>query len=161
MLELRKATESDYEILCGLSVTESQAEFVLPVSDTWTEKKAEEDFYVICLKETDAEELVIGFFLIDRSFANHQTFRTYGDLGLRSFFIDKAHQGKGYGKEACLQLGPFVKDNYPQSEKLVLTVNVRNPKARALYLACDFVDTQQLYLGGPVGPQHILSLSVK
>lgn len=41
---------------------------------------------------------------------------------------------------------------------MVLTVNARNPAARAVYLAGGFADTGELYLGGPAGPQHVMRL---
>jgi hypothetical protein len=43
---------------------------------------------------------------------------------------------------------------------VVLTVNVRNPVARAVYVRGGFVDAGELHLGGSAGPQHVLRLDL-
>jgi RimJ/RimL family protein N-acetyltransferase len=51
-----------------------------------------------------------------------------------------------------------VRRDFPRARTLVLTVNVRNPAARAVYVRGGFVDAGELYLGGSAGPQHVLRL---
>lgn len=158
MLTIRKMQEADHHALCELAVTGHQADFVLPIAETFANKKACEDFHVLCLENTGLDSKIIGFFILDHSFAAHPEFSQFGELGLRSYFIDKRHQGKGYGRQACLQMGRYVAMHYPAVSNLVLTVNQRNTSAQALYLACGFLDSQTLFLGGPAGPQQIMFL---
>lgn len=100
----------------------------------------------------------VGFFKIDRGFASHYDFASGRDLGLRGVMIDRAEQGRGTGKAAMRALGPYLEWFYPEARACVLTVNVSNPAARAIYLAGGFQDEGQLYHGGNIGPQHILRL---
>ena len=43
---------------------------------------------------------------------------------------------------------------------MVLTVNVGNPVARAVYVRGGFVDRGELDLSGSIGPQHVLRLDL-
>jgi len=77
-------------------------------------------------------------------------------IQLLGFLIDHAMQGKGIGSRAAsatLLLAPTVD---PDSEVVQLTVNVKNPGARRAYEKAGFVTLDDLYLGGPAGPQHIM-----
>ncbi|WP_428451014.1 PhzF family phenazine biosynthesis isomerase [Photobacterium kasasachensis] len=157
-LTLRKMEENDRRLLCELAVSEHQSDFVLPVADTLENKTLNEDFHVICLGDNEAESTILGFFILDHSFANHPEFSQFGELGLRAYFIDARYQGKGFGRQSCQLMGDYVATHYPSVSSLVLTVNQRNTPARALYLSCGFLDSESLYLGGPAGPQHIMYL---
>ena len=83
-------------------------------------------------------------------------FASSADLLLRGFFVDAAAQGRGVASRAVVLLRTVVARDFPSARSLVLSVNVRNPAARAVYLRCGFADTGQLYRGGSVGPQHVL-----
>jgi RimJ/RimL family protein N-acetyltransferase len=82
------------------------------------------------------------------------------DLLLRGFLVDAAAQGRGVATRAVAALPEVVRRDVPAARSVVLTVNVRNPAARAVYLRGGFVDTGELYLGGSAGPQHVLRLEV-
>lgn len=102
----------------------------------------------------------VGFFKIDRAYASRFDFAGPGDLGLRGVMIDRAEQGRGTGKAAMQALPGYLQWFYPQARACVLTVNVVNPAARAIYLAGGFQDLGQLHHGGTIGPQHILRMSL-
>ena len=82
------------------------------------------------------------------------------DLLLRGFFVDAAAQGRGVATRAVAALPEVVRRDFPHVRTVVLTVNVRNPAARAVYLRGGFVDAGELYLAGSAGPQHVLRLGV-
>ena len=82
------------------------------------------------------------------------------DLLLRGFFVDASAQGRGVATRAVAALPDVVRRDFPAARSLVLTVNVRNPAARVVYVRGGFVDAGELYLGGSVGPQHVLRLAL-
>jgi RimJ/RimL family protein N-acetyltransferase len=75
-------------------------------------------------------------------------------------FVDAAAQGRGVATRAVRLLPDVVRRDFPVARSVVLTVNVRNPAARAVYLRGGFVDAGELYLGGSAGPQHVLRLEL-
>ena len=78
-------------------------------------------------------------------------------LGIRGFLIDYRHQGQGIAKQALRELPSYAAANYFKFQHLYLTVNCRNLPAYHLYLKSGFQDSGELYWGGSVGPQHIMS----
>lgn len=99
----------------------------------------------------------VGFFVVDETPPEADP---AADLHLRAFFVDAAAQGRGVAKAAVHGLEDLLQTDFPAARLVVLTVNARNPAARAAYLAGGFADTGELYLGGPAGPQHVLRLEV-
>jgi len=99
---------------------------------------------------------VVGMFRIDRGFYSHHTFADPDRPGLRSFLVDQAVQGRGIATDAATQLKPYLRQRYPQARGIFLTVNLRNVRARDIYLRGGFNDTGEQYLKGEAGPQHIL-----
>jgi RimJ/RimL family protein N-acetyltransferase len=102
-------------------------------------------------------DTVIGYYRIERS-AHSLTGRdTDADaLGLRSFQLDAAWQGRGLG---AITMGALLADltrRRPQARRIVLTVNCANTAALALYRRAGFADGGTLYHGGRSGPQHLL-----
>ncbi|WP_410216947.1 GNAT family N-acetyltransferase [Paracoccus sp. (in: a-proteobacteria)] len=102
----------------------------------------------------------VGFFKIDRDYAALMEFAAPGQLGLRGMMIDRAEQGRGTGKAAMHRMRAYLVGHYPWAHDCLLTVNISNPAARAIYLTGGFVDEGGLYLGGNLGPQHILRLDL-
>ncbi|WP_070967005.1 GNAT family N-acetyltransferase [Vibrio sonorensis] len=103
---------------------------------------------------------VVGFFLIDTTYWCNYSFCDGESLGLRAFFIDKRAQGRGLGKAAVKSLAQYLSRQYSGFEKIYLTVNCKNPAAYSAYLKAGFNDTEELYRGGPAGPQHIMLLGL-
>lgn len=158
MLTIKRMQEADRHSVCELAVADHQSDFVLPIAEILSNKHEDEDFHVIGFDHSELGSRIIGFFMLDHSFARHPEFSQFGELGLRAYFIDARYQGKGYGRQSCLLMGQYVTRHYPAVSNLVLTVNQRNTAAQALYLACGFLDSQTVYLGGPAGPQNIMYL---
>ena len=96
----------------------------------------------------------VGFFVLD-------TTPSESELLLRAFFVDARWQGRGVASAALRGLPALVRRERPTARAVVLTVNVRNPLARSVYLSGGFVDDGELYLGGALGPQHVLRLDLR
>jgi GNAT superfamily N-acetyltransferase len=105
------------------------------------------------------DEEPVGFFVLDArgvpGGGSHPR-----AVGLRSFFVDARHQGRGIGSAALRALPPLVAERFPAATGVVLTVNVSNPLARRVYLRCGFRDTGVLYHGGELGAQQVLLLDL-
>jgi RimJ/RimL family protein N-acetyltransferase len=102
-------------------------------------------------------DVPIGFYRIETR-ADSIAGRAFAQptLGLRAFFIDQRWQGQGLGQQALAALLSDLATGHPVARQVALTVNVRNVAAIALYRRAGFVDTGELYHGGPAGPQHLL-----
>ncbi|MTH63400.1 GNAT family N-acetyltransferase [Paracoccus shanxieyensis] len=138
-----------------IAVAPEQEPFCGSIAHHFALDEPECDFHIIL---RDAR--VVGFFKVDRAFAERYDFVAPDEIGLRGVMIDRAEQGRGTGKAAMRALGPYLATRYG-AQTCVLTVNVVNPGARAAYLAGGFRDDGALYHGGQLGPQHILRLDLR
>lgn len=105
-------------------------------------------------------EQIIGYFKLDTLLPQKQNYCPVNSLGLCTLLVDKRMQGKGVGTQSVLHAIEYVKTHFKQYDYLYLTVNCKNPAAYHCYLKAGFEDTGELYLGGPVGPQHIMKISL-
>jgi len=140
--------------LLQLRVRPDQDDFVSPVAVTLADALVCEGSEPMAILLGDRP---IGFYRLEesvRSIAGHDV--DWPALGLRSFFIDQAWQGRGLGSAVMAAVIDDVETRHPGIEALVLTVNCRNAPALALYLRAGFADTGELHLGGRAGPQHLL-----
>jgi RimJ/RimL family protein N-acetyltransferase len=101
--------------------------------------------------------LPVGFMILDRR--GGAPART-GDLLLRAFFVDATCQGRGIGTRALRALPAYARAYDPDANRIVLTVNIVNPGAQAVYERAGFADTGELYHGGSLGPQRVLALAL-
>ncbi|MBD8898872.1 GNAT family N-acetyltransferase [Rhodanobacter sp. DHG33] len=103
------------------------------------------------------DDTVVGYYRIERNARSITGRDADADaLGLRSFQLDAAWQGRGLGVRAMETLLADLAQRHPQSRRIVLTVNCTNIAALALYQRVGFVDSNTLYHGGRSGPQHLL-----
>jgi ribosomal protein S18 acetylase RimI-like enzyme len=139
-----------------LSVADDQIPYVGHIDELIRASftKPDETQWVIC-----RNNFPVGFYILDAAYARNYSFCPEGSIGLRSFFVDVNHQGKGIAKKAL----DHILNTYDQccshdlrTAELYLTVNCRNTLAYELYIAVGFVDTKELYLGGAAGAQHIM-----
>jgi RimJ/RimL family protein N-acetyltransferase len=99
----------------------------------------------------------IGFYRLEfhaRSIADMDFDRA--TVGLRSFFIDTRWQGQGLGALALEAVMRDIAQRHPDARDVVLTVNLRNTPALALYRRAGFRETEGLYHGGRSGPQYVM-----
>jgi RimJ/RimL family protein N-acetyltransferase len=101
--------------------------------------------------------LPVGFMILDRG--GGAPART-GDLLLRAFFVDATRQGRGIGSAALRALPAYARAYDPDAARIVLTVNIVNPNAQAVYERSGFADTGELYHGGQLGPQRVLAMAL-
>ncbi|OAD19703.1 GCN5-related N-acetyltransferase [Candidatus Thiomargarita nelsonii] len=151
MVTLHKYDPLYVDAVSNLSVHEEQLQYVGAIKELLEQKEEGWEYHVI--KE---EGIIVGFFNVDVVYDQRYTFAEMGALGLRAFFIDKNHQGKGIAKKALSQLGQYLSDNYPDRRNIYLTVNCKNTVAYRAYLSSGFIDSGDLYYGDTAGPQHIM-----
>jgi len=151
VIAIEKMTSQHVGDVIALGVGEDQQPFVGAIDDILAIINAQIRPHVILV-----DHQVIGFFLIDTVYAQSNDFATRQSLGLRKFFIDKHHQGKGYAKQTLLRLPEYLTAAFPNHGDVFLTVNCKNDNAKSLYLKSGFQDTNTLYHGGPSGPQHVM-----
>lgn len=66
------------------------------------------------------------------------------------FFIDRAYQGQGYGKQALLLFLDFIKQQHSHCRSIRLTVHPENVHAQRLYTGAGFQPTGDSLEGEPV-----------
>ncbi|WP_264875986.1 GNAT family N-acetyltransferase [Vibrio agarivorans] len=151
MIELDTLKPKYQEKILEISLTTEQEQFASSPLAFLADKTIGVDHHVIKI-----EGDVVGFFKLDRYFSEQNDFAPVRSLGLKAFVIDPAFQGQGIGQRAVNALPKYVKNHYPDFNTIYLTVNCKNDAAKHCYLKGGFIDSGELYLGGPVGPQHIL-----
>ncbi|MBR9786795.1 MAG: GNAT family N-acetyltransferase [Vibrionaceae bacterium] len=156
MVTIEKYTPVRYESVSALSVLEEQSQFtVADIGDMLNSLKSTELPHLIVM-----DDLVVGFFLFDTDYCDSYDFCPENSLGVRALLLDHRFQGQGIAKQAIRQFADFARCHFPAFQALYLTVNFRNTVAYQCYLKAGFEDTGELYLGGPVGPQHIMKQSL-
>ncbi len=148
---IRQVKLKDFAALMNLQVNPEQVHFASSFEQTYPHRKPHEHFYCI-----EIDKVLVGFFFFDCAYSRIHTFANNKDLGLRNFFIDKAHQGKGYGKQALEKITMLAQGKYPEFTSLCLTVNKKNIAGYNLYIKAGYEDTKNLYSGGDYGLQHIM-----
>ena len=106
------------------------------------------------------EGVPVGMFVLDLRGCLRERDDNPSTVLFRAFYIAPEHQGKGYATAAVSATGAYVRHSLPGVTRVVLGVNHRNPGAVAAYLRGGFVMTGQDYLGGLIGPQHVMELEV-
>jgi RimJ/RimL family protein N-acetyltransferase len=140
--------------LLSLRVNDEQYDFVGRIAASLPDAEAcEGSEPMVILRNGEP----IGFYRLERharSIADIDFERT--TVGLRSFFIDARWQGQGLGAAALTAAMQDVAHRRPTVRDMVLTVNVRNTPALALYRRAGFRETGELYHGGRSGPQYVM-----
>ncbi len=113
------------------------------------------------LHEIRAEDIPVGLFKIDRAYGRAYPFADRADLGLRALIVDAAQQGRGVGKAAMGALRGYLPARYPDFNSVMLTVNLANPAALAVYRAAGFRDTGEIWAHGEAGPQRVMRLTLR
>lgn len=103
-----------------------------------------------------ADGAVVGFYRLDYAPTIVTCKPLAAGIGLRAFFIDRDHQGKGLGTRAIAAACRDIQQRHPERRVLALNVNCRNIAAIRAYRNAGFVDSGELYFGGSAGPQHLM-----
>jgi len=153
-IRVRPVDASLRPALLELVVREEQYDFVGPVAVSLADAEACEGSEPMAILRDGAP---IGFYRLEhrpRSIADMDFERA--TVGLRSFFIDARWQGQGLGARALAAVVADLAQRHPRVRDMVLTVNLRNTAAIALYRRAGFRETGGLYHGGRSGPQHVM-----
>ncbi len=106
-------------------------------------------------------EMAVGFFTLRQAHSdNIDQLRGDDRVTLLSFMVDSRHQGKGYASKSLAQLPELVKEIFPYTVSVGLSVNCRNKQAYRLYVKNGFRDIGELFHGGSAGPQHIMVMDI-
>ena len=153
MIRLTRLADADLHRLAHLSLAPEQRVFVGDPAALTPARGL--DVYAV-----EAADGIVGMFRIDCDYAFRRghDFASTGDLGLRGLLIDEAHQGQGLGAALLAELPAMLARDYPQARRILLTVNLRNPRARRAYAKAGWRTLPDLYLGGSAGPQHVMAL---
>lgn len=86
------------------------------------------------------EDKLVTFFVLHKSEGVKPYSTNSNSILLRAFSTDFRYQGRGYAKKALMLLPEFVKENFSETNEIVLAVNIKNQAALGLYKKCGFVD---------------------
>ncbi|TRW98301.1 GNAT family N-acetyltransferase [Paracoccus sp. M683] len=153
MITLAPLAKGDPTPVAHIRVAPAQEPFCGTIAGHFAADEPLVDFHRI-LRDGQA----VGFFKLDRGYAERLDYALPGDLGVRGVMVDLAEQGRGTGTAAMAALAEYVPPRYPQARALILTVNMINPAAIASYRKAGFVDTGKLCHSGSIGPQHIMRM---
>ncbi|WP_394126081.1 GNAT family N-acetyltransferase [Vibrio hepatarius] len=155
MVKLAPLKTELLEQVIQLSVAEQQLPYVGTIDEVLI--NADEHTHPHIVLKHDQ---VIGIFLIDMVYSQSYEFAESGSLGFRAFLIDQHQQGQGYGGKVMGQLRGYLAQHYPNHHSIYLTVNCKNTNAYQCYVKNGFHDTNECYLGGAAGPQHIMLMKL-
>ncbi len=153
MIRLEPISHEDLDRVAHVAVHPDQEPFCGSIGEHFSNLNPDFDFHIVL-----RDEKVVGFFKTDRAFHKSYPFARDGEIGVRGVMIDASEQGKGTGKAAMAALPAYAAALYPAATGLVLSVNIVNPAARAVYLSAGFLDDGELYHGGKLSAQHVLRL---
>lgn len=86
------------------------------------------------------EDKLVTFFVLHKNEGVKPYSTNNNSILLRAFSTDFRHQGRGYAKKSLMLLPEFVKENFSETNEIVLAVNLKNEAAQGLYKKCGFVD---------------------
>lgn len=131
MVQLKKITKDNLDEVLPLSVAEHQKSFVSTVADSLAQAYVYRDtafpFGIY------ADDKAVGFIML----GYYESRKQYT---LWKFLIDKAQQGKGYGKEALKQGITYLKERFDAKE-IYTGVLLGNETTKRLYKSVGFVET--------------------
>jgi RimJ/RimL family protein N-acetyltransferase len=159
-VELREITPDDLDlraVLAGQTLRPEQHEFATIAAETLPLSDQDHDWLPVAVV---AGGVPVGMFVLDLRGYMRALDDNPATVLFRAFYIAPEHQGKGYATAAVSATGAYVRQRLPGVTRVVLGANHRNPVAVAAYLRGGFVMTGQDYLGGLIGPQHVMELEV-
>jgi RimJ/RimL family protein N-acetyltransferase len=118
-------------------LTEDQLRFTGKPKDCIELSNEDSERYSILAME---EDKLVTFSVLHKNEGVKPYSNNNNSILLRAFSTDFRHQGKGYAKEALMLLPAFVKENFIETNEIVLAVNLKNEVAQGLYKKCGFVD---------------------
>lgn len=112
------------------------------------------DALELCLVEEERYPIVIlkdgtvtGFFVLHGWEGVKDYSENRDAILLRAYSIHHSYQGQGIGRESMEQLLPFIKEQFPAKNEVILAVNVHNIRAQYVYKKAGFEDTGRKVMG--------------
>lgn len=153
MIYLKFFTSED---LPGVSYTldENQLRFTASAEQALQSIEAREDDNAFPVTIFD-EGKPVGFFVLDFGKDKLELTDNVSSALIRSLFVNPQMQGRGIGKTAMLKLDGFVRENFKDSDELVLAVNQQNESAYHIYLKAGYIYDGKTRIGRS-GPQYLM-----
>ncbi|MET2829586.1 GNAT family N-acetyltransferase [Mesorhizobium shangrilense] len=126
-IRLVSVTRANRALVTALQLAPEQMDLVAGNADSLEEAKSDKDARP---RVVMADGRVVGFLMYDASEDDAQIYR---------FMIDRAHQGKGYGKAALRALLDEIRD-LGHVREISICYEPENEAARQLYRAAGFVE---------------------
>jgi diamine N-acetyltransferase len=140
----RPVTQKNWRTALALDVRPDQRDFTPTVAVSLAKAYIQPDGAVYDPVAIYAGNTMVGFY----SFIYIPDDLRFVYLG--GFLIDKAYQGRGYGRAALYDFLNTVKRNYPKCSEVLLTVHPQNQVAQRLYQSVGFVKTGDMIDGEEV-----------
>ncbi len=136
---LRDIDRGNFMQCVKLDVHDAQRGFVASNVFSIAQSKVEPGFVVQAVYDG---EVLVGFVMYGRDEED-------GGHWLARLMIDRAHQGKGYGRAAALEVVRRLRAE-PGCRQIALSVNPENASAQALYRSLGFEKTGEVTHGEEV-----------
>ncbi|CAG9610628.1 GNAT family N-acetyltransferase [Pseudoneobacillus rhizosphaerae] len=150
-IELCHFSSKHLNVLNSFELPEEQGQFTsLPIN---YKEVTDGQYRIVILCDTEP----VGFFLLHSTDRVKEYSSNPKAMLLTSLSINHQKQGKGYAKQAMLELQEFVESEFPNCNEIVLVVNHKNIPAQQLYLKVGFQDTGERKMG-PIGEQYVMNL---
>jgi diamine N-acetyltransferase len=137
----RPVTAANWREAIALDVHPDQREFTPSVAVSLAKAYIQPDGAAYDPVAVYAGKTMVGFY----SFIYYPGNMNHPSIG--GFLIDRAHQGKGYGRAALADFLTGVGRRYPECSDVFLTVNPQNGVAVRLYTSFGFVKTGEVTVG--------------
>lgn len=107
-------------------------------------------------------EVPVGFGVLDRrGHLEHLLDDPAKGLLLRAFYVDRAHQGRGYGSAAARAARGLAHAVEPAAQLLVLCVHTSNAAGLRAYAKAGFVDTGGRWQPRAADPQVVMAAALQ
>jgi diamine N-acetyltransferase len=135
-ISLREVSRDTVRVICDLSVSKSQEQFVAPNSVSIAEAYFTKEAW---FRAVYAGETPVGFVMLWEN-------PTEGKHFLWRFMIDEKYQGRGYGKRALGLVIQHVKQN-PKAQEIGLSYREGGGSPKSFYERIGFRDTGEMVDG--------------
>lgn len=136
-VSLRPITKGNWVQCAELQVGEGQENFVMP--NVWSLAQAGVDPVRVPLAIYD-EEVMVGFIMYNDKPLDDGTYR------ISRVLIDRAHQGKGYGRAAVTEVIERMRQ-IPDCKEITLEYSPHNSVAQHLYTSLGFEPVGSAWYG--------------
>lgn len=147
MITLRPITKDNFDVVIDLDVHPKQHHFVAPNTYSLAEAYLHiVNHYTIPMPfAINADETVVGFLMLSYDEKDPDDPKDETVYWIWRFMIDKAHQGRGYGKAAMEKTLAYIR-TFPKgpATAIVLSYEPENTVVQKLYARLGFIETGEV-----------------